>query len=277
MKRQPIGIIGGRGSMGSWFRSYFESQGRQVRVSDLDTALTNREIAEICPVVIISTPIDTAVTIAEEIGPLLTKEQLLMDFCSQKERIVRVMKENSMAQVVGTHPMFGPFTDTIQGQNMILCPGRGEEGLNWAREIFIKGGARVTLLDATEHDRHMALVQGLTHLVTITMARTLQKMDLQPNKVFDISTPIFRINADLMGRLFAQDSDLYATLVGENPYVGEVLDLFMASLKEGCDHLLTGDHQAGVDFLDHVGSFFHGYREKALDRSNKFLNILFDT
>ncbi|MCP4115190.1 MAG: prephenate dehydrogenase/arogenate dehydrogenase family protein [Desulfobacteraceae bacterium] len=276
MQLKNIGIIGGKGSMGRWFRDFFETLGHEVLISDLNTPLTNEDLALGCDVLILSTSKDQAVKIAAEVGPLMGEEQIFMDFCSQKEEIVAAMTEHSKAEVVGTHPMFGPFTKGIEGQNIILCPGRGKKGFAWATEVFEAAGATVTELGARDHDRHMALVQGLTHLVTITMARTLQKMDLHPKDVFSISTPIFRLNSDIMGRLFAQDPDLYTTLVGENKYVKEVLDLYCESLEEGTRAILEGDHDQGVDFLRDIGRFVGSYKETALERSNRFLNVIFE-
>jgi prephenate dehydrogenase len=270
-----IGIIGGNGSMGGWFKNFFEHLHYDVMVSDIGTEITNRQLAGECRVVILSTPIDAAIEIASDIGPFLKKEQILMDFCSQKEDIVNAMLKYSQSEVVGIHPMFGPFTDSIRAQNIVLCHGRGEFGFFWIKNVFSGAGAEVTQFDPVDHDRHMALVQGLTHFITICMARTLQKMDLHPNEAFSVSTPIFRINSDIMGRLFAQDPDLYTTLVGENKYVNDVLALFTESFEETKSSLIKGRHEQGVDFIKNIGVFLGDYRKIALERSNEFLNILF--
>ena len=275
MSVDKIGIIGGKGSMGSWFKKFFENQGYDVMISDLDTETTNYDLACECSVVILSTPIAAAIQIAADIGPFLKKKQILMDFCSQKENIVNAMVKYSESEVVGIHPMFGPFTDSIKAQNIILCQGRGRIGFSWIKEVFLRAGAKVTEFNPIDHDRHMALVQGLTHFISICMARTLQKMDLHPNDAFSISTPIFRINSDIMGRLFAQDPDLYTTLVGENRYVNDALDLFTESLAETSESILNGNHRQGVDFIKEIGDFLGDYRNIALERSNKFLNVLF--
>ncbi len=274
MKIKSIGIIGGNGSMGKWFHGFFEKAGYPVEISDLNTQLTNEALAKRCSVVILSTPIDVAIHLSKSLGPLMKPDQLLMDLCSQKEDIVREMTVHSCCSVLGTHPMFGPYTDTMKGQNIILCPGRGNDFTAWANDLFSNAGAHVTELDPVEHDRHMALVQGLTHLISICMARTLQKMNLHPTDVFSISTPIFRINSDIMGRVFAQDPDLYATLVGENRYVKEVLELFLSSLDEGTKTLIEGSHVEGAEFIRKINSFIGDYRDKALDRSNLFMNII---
>lgn len=274
---QTIGIIGGKGGMGQWFKKLFTGRfDYRVLVSDLDTRLSNEELAKSCDLVLLSTPVEAALTISEQIGPSLEEDQLLMDLCSQKEVIVEKMASSAPCEVVGMHPMFGPFTESIESQNIVLAPGRGEEGIDWADRLFSGAGARVTRMDASLHDRHMAVVQGLTHFLSICFARTLQKMDLHPTRMFSTSTPIFRINSDIIGRLFAQDSELYASLIHDNRYITGVLDAFYASMKESSSLLIEGSTEKGSDYISKVGEFIGTYREEAMERSNRFLNIIFE-
>lgn len=272
-----IGIIGGKGGMGQWFQRFFKSRlNCTVLVSDLDTSLGKEEIAEKCDLVLLSTPLDAAGKIAEQIGPRLCGDQLLMDLCSQKEKIVSRMLASTCCEVVGMHPMFGPFTDGIQSQNIVLSPGRGEEGIEWADQLFSRAGATVVRMEADLHDQHMAVVQGLTHFISICFARTLQKMDLHPASVFKMSTPIFRINSDIIGRLFAQDPELYASLIRDNSYVPEALDSFYRAMQESSSFLLDGSIEKGSGFITEIGEFIGEYKKDAMERSNRFLNIIFD-
>jgi hypothetical protein len=91
MNDLKIGIIGGKGAMGRWFQTYFKQDGYPVFISDLDTRLSNAELAVRCDMVILSIPVQTAVSVADEIGPLMKKHQLLLDICSLKEKIVEAM------------------------------------------------------------------------------------------------------------------------------------------------------------------------------------------
>ena len=275
---QTIGIIGGNGDMGHWFKEFFtRSIDCRVLVSDLDTLLENEDLARSSDLVLLSTPVEAAAAVAEQIGPILEEDQLLMDLCSQKELIVEKMVFSTRCEVVGMHPMFGPFTESLESQNIVLSPGRGEEGIGWAERLFLNGGANVTRMDASLHDRHMAVVQGLTHFLSVCFARTLQKMDLHPTLMFGTSTPIFRINSDIIGRLFAQDSELYASLIHDNRYVPDVLDAFYDSMKETSSSLIQESAEKGSDYISRVGDFIGEYKEEAMERSNRFLNIIFET
>lgn len=275
-KRISIGIIGGTGSMGQWFGKFFSGAGHTVLVSGRKTETTYTDIIKECDAVILSVPLDAAIEVSGQIGPLLRKNQLLMDLCSLKEAVVKNMLDKTEADVIGTHPLFGPFMDSIKGQNVIMCPGRGEQWLKWLENEFVSKGAFVTVMNPSVHDRHMAIVQGLTHFLAICMGRTLQKMNMNNSTALSCSTPVFKINYDLIGRLFAQDIGLYQNLISRNIHFGNVLDLFLSSVDEGKNSLLSGQDEKGLLFLEDVRDYFKDSCLNSLKESNKIINALYE-
>lgn len=270
-----IGIIGGTGSMGQWFRKFFSDAGHTILISGRKTELTPADIGKICDVIILSVPLDAAVAFSLEIGPLLNNNQLLMDVCSLKEKILKSMLCNTSAEVIGTHPLFGPFTESIKGQNVILCRGRGEYWLKWLEDEYTSKGAVVSLMDPSSHDRHMAIVQGLTHFLTICMGRTLQRMNMDTGSALSCSTPVFRINYDLIGRLFAQDLDLYKSIINNNKHFNDVFEVFLSSVYEGKSALLSGRDDGGSPYLENIREFFKDSCKEALKESNKIISALY--
>jgi len=261
--------------MGRWFGDFFSDAGYMVLVSGRKTEITYTDIIKECDVVILSVPLDAVNAISGQIGPLLRKDQLLMDLCSLKEAALKNMLDNTEAEVIGTHPLFGPFTESIKGQNVILCQGRGEYWLKWLEDEYTTKGAVVSLMDPSVHDRHMAIVQGLTHFLAICMGRTLQKMNMNDNTARSCSTPVFKINYDLIGRLFAQDLGLYQSLISKNIYFSDVLDLFLSVVGEGRDSLLSGQDEKELLFLESVRDFFKDSCWDSLKESNKLINALY--
>ena len=275
MKRVNIGIIGGNGQMGRWFNRFFSGAGHRVLLSDLKTELSPKDIAIQSDVVILSVPLDVALILAREIGAVLQKEQLLMDFCSMKEEIVEAMYRFSPAEVVGTHPLFGPYPDTIAGQNMIICPKRGVQWQTWLENELRKEGAIVTRMTPEIHDRNMAVVQGLTHMLTVCLGRLLQKLNMKPKEAMLYSTPVFRIHLDLIGRLLSQDLNLYDDLIGGNRHVPEMLEEFRSVLNEGKQRLLSGNKGEGASFMEEICQFFDHFSPHGLDESNKIIEAIY--
>jgi len=275
MNRVTIGIIGGKGKMGQWFSRFFTGAGHRVLIFDLNTKLTLKDIAEKSDVVILSVPLDMALHLSEEVGPMLNSKQMLMDFCSMKEDIVEAMSRFSHAEVVGTHPLFGPYPDTINGQNIIICPKRGSVWLSWIENEFKKEGAIVTHMNPRTHDRNMAVIQGLTHMLTVCLGRLLQKFDMNPKEAILYSTPVFRINIDLIGRLLSQDLNLYDDLIGGNKHVPEVLKEFRSILDEGKERLLSGNKGEGAAFMEEIRNLFGSFCQHGLDESNKIIEAIY--
>jgi len=275
-KKDKIGIIGGNGVMGEWLCNFFRNSGFVVEISDIKSELSNIDIAKRCKIIILSTPIKEAVIISQQIGKDLSADQVLMDICSQKEEILDAMLKYSSSEVVGIHPMFGPSVTSITNQNIVLCRGRGDNGFFWIKDLFYQAGANITVLNPSEHDKHMAIVQSLTHFLSICFTKTLKEMGLHPKELFGTSTPVFKINSDITGRLFAQDPALYATLIGSNKYAKQSLKLFTESFEETKKNLFIESHENATQYITEIGNFLGSYKEEAMDRSNKFLNIIFE-
>lgn len=271
MNRVTVGIIGGTGGMGRLFEKLFVKAGHRVLIAGRKTELTYRSLVDQSDVIILSTPEESSLDICDDIGPHIPPHKALMDFCSLKQRIVKKMAECTEAEVVGTHPMFGPHTESITGQNIILCPARGERWYRWIEAEFKREGAVVSTMLPEDHDRAMAVAQGLTHFLTICMGRTLQKLNMSPADAGPYSTPIFKLKNDLIGRLFAQDPDLYLTLVGGNPYVEDVLKTFLETVDESKKNLLAGDKTIGLDFLGEIREFLGDFCDRGLEESNKIM------
>lgn len=272
---QTIGIIGGTGGMGCLFKAYFERCGHTVLIAGRKTELSYAELVRQSNVVILSAPQEASIPIIKDIGPQMTDKQLLMDFCSMKEDIVGAMVANSKAQVIGTHPLFGPFTSSLANQNIILCPARGIDWIDWCTTTLSQEGAVVTQMTPTDHDKSMAVVQGLTHLITVCIGRTLMKLDIKPQDAMRYSTPLFRLNIDLVGRLFAQDLHLFSSLITKNRNFPAVLQVFMETMAESKVALFETNNDHHIEFLASIRNFMGEFCEQALAESNQFIDALY--
>ena len=146
MNEIKVGIIGGTGQMGQWFKRFFQDNGCEVLIAGRSTELTHEECAKQSDVVIVSVPIDSTIEIIKKIGPLVRKDALLMDLTSVKEEPIKAMKKFSKAEVVGAHPVFGPSVSTIKDQTVVLCKGRGKKWFKWLESILDKNGAKLKVL-----------------------------------------------------------------------------------------------------------------------------------
>jgi len=253
------GIIGGTGKMGKLFVPVFERAGYEVLVSGRSTPLTNARLAKLCDIVIVSVPIHDTVRVIKEIAPVLTKDQLLCDFTSLKTLPVAAMLE-SEASVIGLHPVFGPTVPSLRQQTIIVCPARApEETLHSLLSLFSREGAHCTLTTPEHHDRMMAVVQGLTHFVTLCMADSVRRLGLDIETTLAFTSPVYQIELSLVGRLLSQDPLLYADILQQNPYVPDVLSICTSSADDLSDIVNSKDPERFREFFlrnsRHLGQY----------------------
>jgi prephenate dehydrogenase len=248
MNEFEIGIIGGTGGIGKWFASFFRGEGYPVHVVGRSEGMPLPKLTERCRVVIVSVPIPATPDIIRCVGPYLPPDALLMDFTSLKEEPVREMLKATLAEVVGCHPLFGPDCPSLADQNIVLCPARGEKWLNRMGGLFTKSGARVTITTPAEHDRMMALVQGLTHLDTILMGLTLRDSGIAESTLDAFSTPVFRTKRAIFEKVFGARPELYAGLLAGNRNMQGILEVYEKNLSALKELILNGD-AAGIAAL----------------------------
>ncbi len=216
-------------------------------------------------IVMVSVPIRETRKVIERIAPVLRTDQLVCDLTSLKTDPVNAMLD-SRAEVIGLHPMFGPTVPSLLRQTIVMCPERcREETRKNMVEIFEQEGARVTFSTPLEHDRIMAVVQGLTHFVTLSMAETMRRAGMNPGRTEEFTSPVYQIELGLVGRLLSQDPELYAEMLCMNPFVPEVLRLCNESVKDLSATVIEGDTEGFTRLFRQNAEDFGEFRERSLE------------
>lgn len=272
MKKPIIGIIGGRGAMGKYFASFFERNGYKVIISDRRTTLSNKQLAKKADVVIISVPIDKTEEVISEVVPHMKKSGLLMDFTSFKTFPMKAMNK-AKASYLGCHPLFGP-TAPIEGQLVILCSGRGKKWFNWWKDLLIKNKVIVKELTAKKHDELMAYVQALTHFSDIALVDTLRKSGIPIREFLGYESPVYRLEMDMMGRILAQDPNLYANIQIKNPLSSKVVNNFIKSCQDLGKTIEKSDVKGNINYFKKCAKYLGDFCETAMNESDRVLNYL---
>ncbi len=115
--------------------------------------------------------------------------------------------------------------------------------------IFKNEGAECTITTPEAHDRMMAVVQGLTHFVTLTMADTIRRLGIDIETTQAFTSPVYQMELSVVGRLLSQDPDLYADILQENQFVPEVLDACQDAVSNLTDIVTAGDPDRFREFF----------------------------
>ncbi len=223
-----VGLIGGDGKMGQIFKPIFEKYGHEILISSLGTELTNTELTRKSDVIILCVPLGKNRGVITEIEPLLTENKLLMDIASLKDPLIISMMK-TRASVIGMHPLFVPFTQSIEGKTVVLCPARAGKWQEWITDILTKEKAVISIMKPNEHDKTMAYVQALIHFISLVFADTV--FHEIPNELGSGNkTPVFEHMMQLCIRVLSQSSDLYANIEMCNEHFPKALTAFQSSI-----------------------------------------------
>jgi prephenate dehydrogenase len=201
-------------------------------------------------------------------------EALLMDVTSVKRAPVDAMLRASCASVVGTHPMFAPSVHSLQGQRVVLCPGRGREWEEWVRRMFHARGLVVTEADPAHHDRVMAVVQVLVHYRTEVMGKALADLGVSIEETLKFTSPIYLLDLMMTARHFGQSADLYAAIGMSNPAADEVTAAFAAAAADVRDLIVKSDQKGFHQLFKDVRSYFGDFTDEAMDQSSYLIDRL---
>lgn len=271
---QTIAIIGGEGGMGRSLQALFSDLGHEVLSADLDTPLRPKDAASKADVVVISVPIRETRSVIEDLGPIVREDALLMDVTSIKTEPMQAMLASTRASVLGTHPMFGPGVNTYQGQRVVLCAGRGDTWLDWARQMFTARGLVITEATPEQHDSMMAIVQVMHHYKTQVLGLALSYAGVPLEETLRFTSPAYLLEAYVTGRHFAQSPELYGPIEMLNPDASRVIELFGTAASDLAEILARQDQEAFDEVFAKVRAFFGDFTQEALDQSGFLIDRL---
>jgi len=228
---KKITIIGAGGQMGQWFAKYFAGQGFEVtgydsenKVSGKDIKISESLVGGILKAdyVVLCTPTRRTPEIIRLIAKEMKRDTYLIEISSEKSKVVSSLsKMPAKINPICIHPMFGPGTKTIKGQNIISVPIKdAKKELTVTKALF--DGANFVTIDAAEHDKKIAVILGLTHLMNLVFANIISK-DEKMNLTEKMSGTTFRVQKTLAESIMTESPELIETIIA-NPEIRRVAE-----------------------------------------------------
>jgi chorismate mutase/prephenate dehydrogenase len=269
-------LVGGGGGMGTFFHRLFAAAGYEVRILETGDWDQAESLCAAIDAAIVSVPISRTVEVIHRLAPLLPAKAVLADITSIKERPVAAMLAAHPGPVVGLHPLFGPGLTSMDKQVVAVTPGRDDDGCRWLLDQFAAWGAILMITSPVEHDRLMAVVQGLRHFATFAFGRFLWRRGVDIPRTLEFSSPIYRLELGMVGRLFAQDPELYADIILADDERRRILGEYAVAVREAADLLATGNGDAFCREFRQIADWFGAFSEQALRESGYLIDKLIE-
>jgi cyclohexadieny/prephenate dehydrogenase len=155
--------------------------------------------------VIVSVPVGASGSVAEEISASLKPGAIVTDVGSTKASVIAQMQPHIPAAVhfIPAHPLAGTeksgpdagFSGLFEGRWCIFTPppGTDETALKKLRHFWETLGSRVDEMDAEHHDKVLAIVSHLPHIIAYNIVGTADDLEtVTESEVIKYSASGFR-------------------------------------------------------------------------------------
>lgn len=197
------------------------------------TAAPLNEMSQ-CSIIILAVPVRQMEETLKTIAPHIKAGQCVIDVASVKLMPATLMKQYLAdgVDMIGLHPLFGPQSGKfgIHGFNIALCNINGT--LKACVKNFLENHLGLNVYETTpeDHDKQMAYVQLLTHLI----AKAFVKIN-PPNLL--LTTKTYTLLCDMVELIRYDSDELFKAIQTDNPYAAETKDQFFKAMRELEDFL----------------------------------------
>jgi len=195
-------------------------------------------------IVFLATPVRSLAAMVAEIAPALKAGAILTDGGSVKEEVLREIKPLVPAGVyfVGGHPIAGTeksgaeaaFASLYKGKRCILTPDAQTDvdALEIVTAMWQAAGSEVVCMSAEKHDRVLAAISHLPHMVAYSLVNAVGSYDHYEENILEYSAGGFRD----FTRIASSDPSMWRDIALANQSalieMMEQFETFFAELKE---------------------------------------------
>ena len=270
-----VAVLGASGGMGTFFARYFLKEGHAVSGSDprrgrkavaavggrrLSMHETNAGAVKGSDVTMMAVPMDATLIVAKEVAGKLKPGSTLVEISSVKGKTLPALRKlvGRRAALLSIHPLFGPALRSTTGMKIAVIVerkgGADHPEVALAKRLFPE--ARIIPMSRKDHDRTMAVVLSLTHLLSVVYAGTVSRF-LTPAEFMRVSTPYSSMQLTLAEAILSQDPELSFAIQADNVYSRKVGRAASRELKEVLAMVESSDREA---FDEHFSRLSKRYK-----------------
>ena len=279
---KEIAIVGVNGKMGKWFANYFHKMGFRVKGFDTNNEIKEKFIEKANSLVscilqidyvLLCTPTKNTPEIIRLISKEMKRDSYLIEISSHKYKTAQtLLKTPSKINPICIHPMFGPGTKNIAGNNVIIIPIKDAQKELTATKLLFPGANFVTI-DAVEHDKKIGVILGLTHLINIAFANILAKDD-QISLTEKMAGTTFKAQRIIAESILTESAELIETIVS-NPDVRKSGEEFWKDIGRLLTNSQEGKSEETINYIKSSQEKIS--KNVDLEKSNKKLSTMIKT
>src|ERR1700683_1664882 len=177
-----------------------------------------RELLAQADTVILAVHESIALAALRSVTGLIAPEALLVETLSVKSRFAKtILRADPPFEVVGINPMFGPSLG-MADRAVAVVPVVAGERTTWFTSLIASRGAQITEFSAEGHDRTVAALQVLPHILILTFARAFASCELDFRSTLRLAPPPASAILLLAARMASGNPHMYSEIQAANHF-----------------------------------------------------------
>ncbi|MBN2236381.1 MAG: prephenate dehydrogenase [Bacteroidales bacterium] len=221
----------------------------------IDRSVSIVEGAKEADIILLATPVDSIMELIPQLLDQL-EEQVVIDMGSTKKEISKLAATHPKGcNFVAAHPMAGIensgptaaleqlFTDKVA----IICnpENNARMPLNLAKLFFKSLKMKLIFMDAEEHDRDLAYLSHLSHILSFSLALTAYNVEDKERNIFNLAGGGFASTVRLAGSSAAMWNPVF---LQNKTNMLEALELYISNLNLFREHI-KNENKEGLNQL----------------------------
>ncbi|MBN2644117.1 MAG: prephenate dehydrogenase/arogenate dehydrogenase family protein [Desulfuromonadaceae bacterium] len=217
---------------------------KQLGIVD-EVAGSCRDAVADADVVVLAVPVRRMAEVAASVLPVMKSTAILTDTGSVKGTVVEAIEplaEAARRWFVAGHPISGTeksgaeaaFAELYRSKRCILTPTQGTnpQALEVITRLWQMAGSDVVLMDVVKHDRILAAISHLPHMIAYALVNSVSSYDQYPENILEYSAGGFRD----FTRIASSDPVMWRDIALDNRdallEMIEQFEAFLAELKD---------------------------------------------
>ncbi|WP_119342758.1 bifunctional chorismate mutase/prephenate dehydrogenase [Facilibium subflavum] len=274
-QQKHICIIGGNGAMGQMLYQFLSSLPNYhiTCFTEADWQTPQEKLAK-QDLVILAVPIAKTIDIINQVSQYITHKTILADITSIKSAPLQAMLKAHTGPVLGLHPIFGPSIAKADKQVIVYCHGRLQHAYQWFIDDLSRLHFILKEMTADAHDLAMTFIQGIEHFTTFCVGLFLKENHIDVDTLLSLSSPVYKMELNIIGRLFHQDPNLYADIIASDKNRLDMIQDYVNLIQEQIQRLQQNNGKADfINTFNEIKQWMGPFTEKAYNDSDKMLGV----
>ncbi len=252
-------VIGGYGKMGKWFVEFLGNQGFKVDISDInadENTVNYKKIELKHDFIIVATPIAASAKILQELAQL-KPNGIVLDVGSIKSplKLPLMQLADSGCKVVSIHPMFGPDVKLLSNKHVIFINLGDSDSVDKVKQLFQPTMAEQIDMQLEDHDRLIAYILGLSHILNIAFMTVLSESGEAASTLAQLSSTTFDAQLAIGHNVVNENPHLYYEIQKLNNYSKSTLNALGDAVQRVITIIENNQEQAFVKIMENAKKY----------------------